>query len=205
MCYNTMPVLKHAWVRVELRSVRHIVLLIRPAGVSWWEAWKRKKSSLQAQVSARLQPLPLRSSPPLCLLKSHPASLNVRSHHCAVIPDPTLFAWIQFFFNEQFPGVSFFFLMQSCFEQDADKMPPISVRFFPPADLSNCRRPYSGMSWVRGQGYPGFMQQWVASYMPRCEVKRSLVWAPSQTVGEHTASLLLVLLGNHGSLYSCWY
>lgn len=200
ICYNTCLYqrLKRAWVRAELRCVHHVLALIHPAGVSWREVWKRRKSSLQAQVSARLQPLPLHSSPPLCLLKSHPASLNVRSHHRAVIPDPTLFAWIQDFFfffstNSFHVFLSFFFLNAKLFWAGCRQDALISVRFFPPAVLPNCRRPSSGMSWVRGQGYLGFIQQWVVSYMPWCEVKRSLVWAPRQTVGEHTDITLLVL------------
>ncbi|XP_039647316.1 uncharacterized protein LOC120553210 isoform X2 [Perca fluviatilis] len=51
-----------------------------------------RKSSLQAQVPARLRLFPYRFFPPLSLLKPHPAPLNVTSHHHVVIPDRTLFA-----------------------------------------------------------------------------------------------------------------
>ncbi len=87
--------LKHEQVWAEFWSVRHVIRVVRPAGASLREVWIRRKSSLQAQVPARLQPFPYRFFPPLSLLKTHPASLNVTSHHHIVTPDCTLCARIR--------------------------------------------------------------------------------------------------------------
>lgn len=111
--------------------------------------------------------------------KIHPASLNVTSHHRRAI-----LSCMNWFF--------FFLVMDTpCLPENANTgLSRTRGRFN--------RRVFSSdeqaSSWPitlhaailrhvlsAGQGYPEFIQQQVASFMPWREVKRSPVWAPSQT------------------------
>lgn len=185
--------LNHAEVWADFWSVRHIIILVHPAGVTLREVGMRWKSSLQAQVPARLQPFPYCSFPPLSLLKTHPASLNVRSHHhdsrvC------TLFAKIQDGFL-----LTFLEMQTQVWGGHEDAVFPDEYAASWPITLH--------VAILRhvlptGQGYPEFIQQQVASFMPWREVKRSPVWAPCRTVDEqtHTLSLLLCAVKLHQPL-----
>lgn len=178
--------LKHEQVWAEFWSVHHIIRVVCPAGASLRVVWIRRKSSLQAQVPARLQPFPYRFFPPLSLLKTHPASLNVTSHHHIVTPDRTLFAWAQdvFFFTNGShvsswnanTGLS---RTRGCFNHRVSS-PDEQASSWP----ITLRAAILRHVLPTGQGYPEFIQQQVASFMPWREVKRSPVWAPSQTVDE---------------------
>lgn len=145
--------LKHERVWAEFWSVHHVIRVVRPAGVSLQEVWIRRKSSLQAQVPARLQPFPYRFFPPLSLLKTHPASLNVTSHHHIVTPDRTLFAWIQDgFFPPTVPTCLLEMQTQVwAGHEDALITESVPLTSRPPPDLSHRGRLYLGMSCLRGK------------------------------------------------------
>lgn len=138
-------------VWAEFWAVHHMIAAVRPAGVSRQEVWASRKSSVQAQVPARLQPFQHPSSPPLSLLKTHPASLNVSSHHHRAIPDLTLFTRIQAGFCHAASRDAKMLL-----ERNAAREVLITESFFltsaPPPDLSHRRAAILRHVLPAGQG-----------------------------------------------------
>lgn len=157
-------------LETECGTVHHRFTLVHPVG---GVTAASLKSSNEAQVSAHLQPHWDHSLPPFQLAKK-PIWPHLTSHHIIM----------QWFLSVHKFRMFLFFLVTvlTCLLEMQD----VLIAESEPSDLLDMQAALLRHVLRTAQGYPVFIQQQVASFMPGREVKRSAVWASCQTGWKHT-------------------